>query len=253
MFFRTFFFCFFLTACLPFKNFFSYNKDLDKEDGFKNLETYERLFIRQRDLLKKKELAYKIALIAHIKIKDSDKALYYYNYIVHKSQNKKEIQEVQEKIASLYFYQKMDYKKAIYEYEKLLHLEKRAFYFLNLARSYFYVNDFQQASLEVKKILKLPLKKDEAFEAFFLRANILFAKKDVRESIEEYENLLKKYPERSKKSGVHLQLSLAYERLLQYSKAIRVLKAFRGNMSAKDIDERVKRLEKRNKMMPKAF
>ena len=105
----------------------------------------------------------------------------------------------------------------------------------------------------MEKLLKYPLSKEEKFEALFLRANLFFSSKKIQKAIEEYEKLIKQNPHFAQKRGVYLQLSLAYESILQYSKAIKVLKDVSKQVKMKDIDERIERLRKRKKMMPEAF
>ena len=163
----------------------------------------------------------------------------------------------QKQIASIYFDNLQNYKKAIEEYIKLLQLVKtpteEAQYRTNIARSYFYLNDFSQADIEIKEVLKLKIDSALRFAAYVLNGNILVAQKDFGKAADFYKKVIAEYPEKSLQENIQLSLAVCYEENNDYSNSILTLETLRGKYNPPEyIDFRIKRLKERQKNQPGA-
>jgi len=197
------------------------------------------------------------ARVAQIDAKDYNSAVEFYRHLVLKSAEPEERKTAQKNIAHIYFESLQDFNQAVFEYEKLLKLElphHESFrYRLNLAKSHFQLNNLDQANSEIEVLLSKKLEPDEIFDAKMLKANVKVAAKDLAGAAESWDQILKEFPDRSKREKVALNLVVCYEELKDFGKAIETLE----NMKADDpnpdfIDIRIERLKERKINQPGA-
>lgn len=197
------------------------------------------------------------ARLSLYELKDFQKAIFYYHFLVLHSKEEEERIFAQKQIASIYFDNLQDYQKAISEFSKLQQLPlpdlEKAQYKMSLARAHFYMNSFDQAESEINNLLKLKIDEDVEFSALVLRANIKIAKENFKEAITIYSDLLKRYPEKSFQENIALNLALCYEEELDFKSAIEILNTLRGRYKpAEYLELRIKRVEARSKNAPGA-
>ncbi len=197
------------------------------------------------------------ARLALYEIKDFQKAIYYYHFLVLHSKEEEERVFAQKQIASIYFDNLQDYQKAIAEFSKLQQLPlpdlEKAQYKMSLARAHFYLNNFDQAESEINSLLKLKTDENVEFSALALKANIRVAKKNYKDAIQIFTDLIKRYPEKSFQENIALNLALCYEEELDFKGAIDVLNTLKNRYKpAEYIELRIKRVETRSKNAPGA-
>lgn len=197
------------------------------------------------------------ARISYYEIKDYSRAVDYYKHIVLYSPDSAERLFAQKQIATVYFDHVADYEKAITELHKLVNMslepEEKHKYKMNLARAYYYLNNFDQAEHEVDEFLRDAKMEEDIFEMLMLKGNINLAKKELESASKVYLRIIKDYPERSQAENVGLTLALCYEEMRDYGKAIQTLAKLKEYHPVPEyIDLRIKRLEVRKKNQPGA-
>ncbi len=203
------------------------------------------------------EAAREAARISFFEIKDFNKAVHYYHFIVLNSSNEQERLEAQKQIASIYFNNLQNYQQSILEYSKLLqmpHTDQEATqYKINIARSYYYLNSFFQAESEIDALLKLKADDNIRFSALMLKGNILVARKDFVSAVDVFKGLIEKYPEKANQENVALTLAVCYEESFDFKSAVAVLEQQRATYKPQEyIELRIKRLQERMKNAPGA-
>ena len=201
--------------------------------------------------------AHEAARIDHYQLKNPREAEIYYKHIVLYSSSADERIEAQKKLADIDFTQILDYTEAIVEFSRLLelpHSQNEDFiYRLSIARSYFYLSNFYQAQVEIETVLKRNYDKDLIFEALLLKANIYLTTKSLDEAINTFKLLIQKYPERSKKEMIALNLAVTYEEQKNFAKAIETLESLKDSYPKKGfIEARIKTLRERQSYLPGA-
>lgn len=219
------------------------------------LKKFERVIKREPDGELGVESARLGAKIAHYEIKDYLKAVEFYSNLVTYSDNAAERKDSQKKIAEIYFENLNNYKKAIEEFNKLLSLkipqDEAIDYKLKIAKANFYLNNFFQAESEVESALKLADEKEARFELLLFQASVFYNTKRINEAIKIYEDLMLRFPERSRAENVQMNMIVCYEELEHFDKAIEGLKKLRETFANKEfIDLKVKRLEQRRANLP---
>lgn len=197
------------------------------------------------------------AKVAHLDSKNYPAAVEFYRQIVLQSPDPEERKTAQKNIAQIYFENILDHHRAVIEYEKLLKQDltpDEKFHFrLNLAKSYFQMNQLEQARHEIDVLLSQKPTEDQIFEAKVLKANVLVSGKQLSVAAELWEDILKEFPERSKKDNVALNLVVCYEELKDFGKAIEVLERMRGDYSDPEfLNLRIERLKERKINLPGA-
>ena len=197
------------------------------------------------------------ARIDHYQLKNPKEAEVFYKHIVLYSPSAAERIEAQRKLADINFTQTLDYGQAIVEFSRLLDLpHSPAEDFndrLSIARSYFYLSNFYQAQIEIDVIQNRTYDKDLLFDAILLKANIFLATKNLDEAINTFKLLMLKYPERSKKETIALNLALTYEEQKNFAKAIDTLESIKDTYPKKAfIETRIKTLRERQSYLPGA-
>lgn len=203
------------------------------------------------------EAAREAARVSFFDIKDFRKAAIFYKHLVLYSKDYKERLQSQKQIADIYFDQLNDYPKAVVELNRLVAMledpKEKAFYKMSLARAYYYQNDFAQAENEADEFLRREIPVEQKFEMKMLKGNISLAKKDLPKAVEIFKNLLKEYPEQSRRDNVALTLSVCYEEMKDYTSAMEVLEQLKEHHPMPEyIDLRIKRLQARLKNLPGA-
>ncbi|MCB0384760.1 MAG: tetratricopeptide repeat protein [Bdellovibrionales bacterium] len=203
------------------------------------------------------EAARKGSRIAHLETSEFITAISFYRHLILYSSDEEERIDAQKKIASVYFEKISDYASAIREYSRLLYLPhskaEEKFFRFNIAKSYFYLNNFYQASIEMKDLLKLVDDDEGKFEYLAFRGNILLTTKKLEEAAEIFTNLMKSYPEESNRENVPLSLAVTYEEKGEFAQAVAVLeKVKKTHPSPEFIELRIKRLRERIGNLPGA-
>jgi len=221
------------------------------------LEILEKIMTDNPDTPKALEAARIGARVAHLNAKNHVLAIEFFRYIVVRSADTEERKTAQQYIAQIEFENLQDYNQAILEYEKLLRLDNKPDeifkYRLNLAKSHLRQNNVDQAVVELDILLAQKLPPEEAFEARVLKANTLVAAKRLPEAVTAWEDIIKDFPDKAKKENVALNLSVCYEELKEYSKAIETLQSMReGYVHPEFLDMRIQRLKGRLENRPGA-
>lgn len=164
----------------------------------------------------------------------------------------------QEQLVAVYFEHLADYRAAIVEINRLISLplpaSKQRQYRLQLARSYFYLNNYVQARAELDTLGADLGGEEEPFEVTLLRANVAMAMKQTGKAEAIYKALLEKYPERSREENILTNLTLILEEEKRFEEAIAALEKFRTPSSGdvELLDLRIKRLRARLAKQPGA-
>lgn len=203
------------------------------------------------------EAAREAARISFFELKDYNKAVHYYHFIVLNSQNEGERLEAQKQIASIYFNNLQNHQQSILEYSKLQQLPhtdlEATQYKINIARSYYYLNSFFQSESEIDALLKLKADDNVRFSALMLKGNILVARKDFVGAVDIFKSLIEKYPKKANQENVALTLAVCYEESFDFKSAIAVLEQLRASYKPEEyIELRIKRLQERMKNAPGA-
>ena len=217
-------------------------KDFDGAIGF-----YYRYLRKNLENQKSVEAAQKIYQIA--KLHSTDKSLVpkVLNHIILRSDKEFERIEARENLANYYFQSLGDHELAIAQLNRYLVLEKseekKNLARLKIAKSYFYLNNFYQANVELEEIISTT--KDDAlkFDSLNLRANVFQSEEKPAKAIETYEKIISEFPIRAEKEQVFLALSLALEDNKEYKKALETLKLYRDKAKNPEfIDQKIESL-----------
>ena len=224
------------------------------EDAFTHYKTVVDRY--QRDPLAIKS-AQQAARIAHYELKKFPEAVHFYRHIILYAPSESDRIEAQKKVAELFFSQTLDYTQAIIEYSRLLELPHSAkedeTYRFAIARAYFYLNNFFQATVEIDKILASRPSADLAFDALLLKSNIYLTTKKLDDAINSLKELIAKYPARAKTETIGLVLAICYEEQKNFAKAIETLESIKNDYPRKGfIEGKIKALKERQSLLPGA-
>lgn len=198
-----------------------------------------------------------IVRLARIETKNYSLAIKSLNFILKNSKNLELSIWAQELKANIYYENLYQYNKAIIEFNKFLSLikkDKKLFKIkLRLAKCHFSLNQFYQSEIEVNEALKLKVSKGDIFEALLFKASLYLTNKKVDKAILLYKDLLKKYPDLSKKENIKTNLAVCYEEKEEFNEAIRVLKEIKDEKieKAEIVDLKIEKLKLRIENMPK--
>ena len=195
--------------------------------------------------------------LAQLEAMDYPRAISFYRFLILRSPNADERKSAQQYIAQIYFENLQDYAQAVIEYERLLSLglspAENYKYRLNLAKSHFQLNNLEQVGAETDLLLDQKLDPDEIFEVRVLKANVLVAAKKLPEAAAQWQQIMKDFPERSRKESMGLNLVVCYEEMKDFSKAIETLEKMRADYPNPDfLDLRIARLKERKSNQPGA-
>jgi tetratricopeptide (TPR) repeat protein len=230
---------------------------IEKQNYPAGLEILQKIVASEPDSPGALEAARYGARIAHLNAKNYALAVEFFRHIVLRSPDAGERKNAQKLIAQIEFENLQDFNQAVLEYEKLLRLDntpEETFRFrLNLAKSQLRMSNIDQAVTELDIVLSQKHSPDEIFEGRILKANTLIAAKRTTEAVTAWQELLKEFPEKSKKENVALNLVVVYEELKEFSKAIEVLQGMREGYAHPDfLDLRIQRLRERMGNQPGA-
>lgn len=249
----------FLTACSSQEeaDFNQAKKSISQEHYRIALGYLDRVIKRNSSSSYPLEAAREAARISYFEIKDFNKAIQYYHFIVLHSPDEKERLESQKQIALIYFNNLQNYQQSIIEYSKLQQMPhtdlEASQYKLNVARAQYYLNNFFQAESEIDSLLKLRSDDSIRFSALVLKGNILVAKKDFAKAAEIFKEIIEKYPAKSEQENVALILAVCYEENLDFKNAIAVLEGLKTKYKPMEyIELRIKRIQERMKNAPGA-
>lgn len=197
------------------------------------------------------------ARISSLEIKDVARAVPMYRHIVLYSGDPEETLAAQKQIVDIVFAQIQDYPRAIEEISRLLQVEtdpeERTAYRVKLARSYYHMNNFMQASAELKELLRTPHDSKDDFEVKELQANVLLADKKYEEASVILRELLNKHRERAIRENVPMTLAVALEEQKDFKGAIGILESVKASHAVPEyVELRLKRLRERSLNQPGA-
>ena len=197
------------------------------------------------------------ARLAHFEAKNYLRAVEFYKHVILRSPEVAERKSAQRYVAQIQFENIQDFNQSVVEYEKLLKLDnspEEVFrYRLNLAKCQLKMNNIDQAVSEIDLLLAEKHAADELFEARVLKANTLVAAKRAPEAVSAWQQILREFPEKSKKENVALNLVVLYEDMKDFAKAIQVLEGMREGYPNPDfLDIRIQRLRERMGNQPGA-
>lgn len=197
------------------------------------------------------------ARISQYEIKNYNKAIFFHKHLVLYSKDSEERIKSQKEIAYLNFDNLQNYQQSIVEFYKLLQMTEKesemATYKLSIARAHYYLNNFEQAQSEINEVSRLKIPESLQFDMMILNGNILVAQKDYIKAIFVYNEILKKFPDLSKKENVSLTLAVCYEENNQFKESIQILETLKDTYKpAEYIELRIKRLKERLKNQPGA-
>jgi len=190
-------------------------------------------------------------------VKNYEKAIELLKFLILYSNNSEERWRSQSQIAQIYFDNLGWYDKALIEYSKLLNgnlsKEEQTKIHLSIARAYYYLGQFNQSWNEASSLLlENSVSQDQIFDVYLLQANIHQSLKRFSEATKLFEEILTRFPERSKKENVGINLALCYEELGVYKEAMRVLESLKNSYEPKEyIALRLKKLKDRLINQPK--
>ncbi len=197
------------------------------------------------------------ARVAHMEAKDYAAAVDFYKHLVIRSSSSSERKNAQTLVAQIYFEHLQDFNRAVIEYEKLLKLDslpaEKFRYRLNLAKSHFQLNNLEQAANEIDVLLQEQLEPEQVFDAKVVKASIFMADKKLTQAAQSWEELLREFPEQSKREKIALNLVVCYEELKDFAKAIEILEGMKDDYPDPDfLNMRISRLRDRKINQPGA-
>lgn len=216
---------------------------------------YRRIVTRSPESKIGIEAARAAARISEYETRNFLEAVWFYEHIIKYAKDESERRKAQVTISDIFFERILDYRRAIIEFNKLLILrnsnsESVDFKF-KLAKSHYYLNDFEEALSEVEGALKLTEQPSKVFELKMFLASIYFNTKRLETALEIYRVLVKEDKARARKENVFMNIVVCLEELEQFDKAIVELEQMRADYSDPEfIDLKIKRLKERKANMP---
>ena len=256
----TFIFGFYFAGCtfsLDWYRQYRAKAAIEKEDYSTALTILQKIMVANPDSAQSLDAARLGGQVAHLNAKNYALAVDFFKHVVVRSPDPIERKTAQKNIAQIEFENLQDFNQAVLEYEKLLRLDNgpdETFrYRLNLAKSQLRMNNIDQAVTELDILLSQKHTPDEIFEGRVLKANTLVAAKRINEAAGAWQEILKEFPEKSKKENVALNLVVIFEEQKEFSKAIEVLQGMREGYAHPDfLDIRIARLRERMGNQPGA-
>ena len=197
------------------------------------------------------------AKTAFFEAKEYAIALRYYRLILIKSNDPQERGEAQKKIIQILYEKQKNYAESINEISLILQTEltdsEKFKYRMMLAKSYFQLNKFYQAKVEVEVLVQEDLTPDQQFQLLTFKGNLYMTDKQHEAAIEVYEQMLDAFNDRAIGEGVPLSLASVFEDIEKFSEAIEVLESYKPvGPSAEFIEFKIKKLKERMKNQPGA-
>ncbi len=230
---------------------------LEKKDFKSAFDAFKKVYDLEGDSELGLKAAKETARIAHFEAHQYKEAATIYKKLLLGQRNEAERLVTLRTLADLYFIQLADYKSAIETYNTLLslpHSKEDTFLFqLNIAKSYFYMNNFFQADIELEKLINQNADSGQMFEPLLLKANIYLTSKELDQAIVALKKLLLLFPEKAKKENIGTILAVTYEEKKDFANAIAVLESMKGYYSNRVfLERRIKALRERQLLQPGA-
>lgn len=231
--------------------------EIKKENFHIALTHFDKVLLRAPASDQALEAAREAAKATFFNIKDFERAIRYYKFLVLRSSDAEERLLSQKQLIAIYFDHLTNYPQAIIEINKIITMlenpNEKTEYKIKLARAYYYQNNFLQAENEIDEFLKKEPPGELKFDLLLLKANVNLAKKEVLKAVEILKMLLKDFPERANKENIGTTLSVCYEELKDFKSALAVLEQVKAIHAVPEyVDIRIKRLQERLKNQPGA-
>lgn len=177
-------------------------------------------------------------------------------FIVSHSSDENQQIDFQKRVADSYF-ESSEYAQAVIEYQRILSkpdfVDGRYEVLITLAKSYYFLRRFDQAMVEIKKVIQSAPTPELRFQGQLLVADIFSGNKQYKESLEIFSKIQNEDAEFYKKNNLALNVALIYEEMEDFDKAINVLKNMdRSQLGEKFINEKIERLLSRKEFLPGA-
>lgn len=197
------------------------------------------------------------ARFAAFEAKDYEKAAEFQSHIVLYSKDSMERLNAQRELVDLYFVKIRDYDQALVELSHLIPLippKERPIYQLQVARSYFNLNNLSQALIEIEEILsKKKISRDLRFDALVFKGNILQASKRLDEAIKVFTELRRDFQKRAEAENIGMSLAVSFEEKNELKAAVDVLEDMKQHSPNPEfIQIRINRLKERMANLPGA-
>lgn len=220
----------------------------EKKQYNEAIQFYYKYLRKNLDSQKSIEPALKIYQIAKINSLDSTLIEKSLKHVILRSNDQEIRMKAQFDLAEYYFSRLNNYEMAINHFNKYLFLsnkpENQNLARLKVAKSYFYLNNFYQATVELEEILKSKPSKTLKFDAQLLMANVLQSEKKYSEAIGVYESILTDFPARAEKELIFMNLAFVLEDNKDFDEAIEVLKKYREkHKDPAYIESKIKKIE----------
>lgn len=220
---------------------------------------FERVAVRSGDKPDAAVAAFEAAKIFQYDLKKFDAALRNYKSVVARSTDASARREAQLKIAGILFYDVQDFNSSVIEYSRLLELQHNLAEEIDwrskIAKSYYYLGNYFQSSVETDRVLKIATGVDEeaVYQTYLLKANIHVGAREHEQAALVLTSMIAQFPDRSKRDSIALMLAVAYEEQRNFTKAIEVLEKVREYDPRKSFfDEKIKSLKDRQSQQPGA-
>lgn len=204
----------------------------EEKDYAKAIQYYYKFLRKKSDSQESIKPAQRIYHLASIHMIDTDLIEKSLKHIILRSTNQSVRMDSQYKLANHYFDRINDYESSINHFNKYIALSKKAaeknVARLKIAKSYFYLNNFYQAQVEIKDILDNEPEEDLKFDSKLLLASVLQSEKKYGPAVDQYKELLRDFPVRAEKDQIYMNLSLALEDNKEFKEAIEILLNFKA-------------------------
>ena len=211
-----------------------------------------------KDISTKYKIYIELAELSHFKIRNYKEAIYFYQQAIAHSENKQHTLLPIERQAFIYSNNLGEYERATVKYNQLLGIDslsesQKVHYHIQLIHLYYNRDKLFQAELEANRALNYKMNNEQKFKIHLLLGNIFSTKKQNQKAIYEYEKAMRNYPKKSTKHKVYYNLSLGYEEVKEFGKAIIVLKSVLPQLNGRDkiyVKKKIKSLQERRLNSP---
>lgn len=225
----------------------------------KAVELYERIGKGFPDGKRAVPSAQEAAKLCIAELKDYVRGAEFLKMVILLGKKEQDLFLAQQQLAALQFEKLANYGDAISSYNKLLEFpdsySQRFSVRMNIAKSHFYLNNFDQGLAEVERAIVDAVNPEQSFQASLVKGNMLMASKKVDDALKVFENLAAEFPELAAKEKIGLAIAVAYEERGEVIKAIEVLEKMKGSYPGNSdfIDLKMSRLAEKRTQVPGAI
>ena len=229
------------------------------KDYEKAVELFERISKGFPDGKRSVVAAQEAARLCIAQMKDYVRGVEFLKTVVLLGKKEADLFLAQQELAALQFEKLANYSDAISSYNRLLEYPDsypaRFSIRMNIAKSHFYLNQFEQGLAEVERAMSEAVNAEQSFQAQLVKGNMLIAAKRVDEALKVFEHLDTEFPELAAKEKVGLAIAVAYEDRGDVDRAIAVLEKMKGSYQGNSdfIDLKMSRLEEKRTQVPGAI